>query len=341
MRIAQISTPLARTPPIGYGGTEAIVSYLTEELVALGHDVTLFATGDSVTKAQLWPWDETPVDYMPPRVISNVIDEVVYTLRAAKACAFIAEESFDIVHNHFIGPGLLNMLSVPSITTTHILLEPEYYRIYAHSHRYVSITHSQRMLAPDLNWVGTVYHGIRVEDFPFDADKDDYLLFIGAINALKCPHIAIQVAQALGMRLKIAGPVLDPVYYQKIAPFIDGHQIEYVGEANFAQKTALYKSAFALLFPLNWEEPFGLVAIEALACGTPVIAFTRGATSETIADGQVGFLVNTVDEMIAAVEKVKSISPHECRNYVKSKFNTRLMARNYIDVYAHILALQM
>lgn len=335
MKIAQISTPWRRTPPAKYGAIEALVSYLTEELVALGHEVTLFATGDSVTKARLWSLNDNPESYGTPHLSGKMANELASAVRLVDACRYISRADFDVVHNHHaFGPHLLGLLHTPVITTAHTLADS--YRIFPKDHPLVSITLRQQEQEPGLNWIGNVYYGLRIEDFPFKEAKDHYLLFIGALAPRKGPHIAIQVAQALGMHLKIAGPIADPQYYAQIAPLIDGKRIEYVGEADFAQKTSLYKHASALLFPIVWEEPFGLVLIEALACGTPVIAFARGSVPEIIADGQVGFVVNNVEEMSASVEKLKTISPLACREYVASRFDVRIMARKYLDVYERI-----
>jgi glycosyltransferase involved in cell wall biosynthesis len=335
MKIAQISTALRSTPPAKYGAVEALVSYLTEELVAQGHEVTLFATGDSVTKARLWSLNDAPESCDASHPSAKMMNELAGAVRLVDACHYIAQSRFDIVHNHHaLGPHVLDLLHTPALTTAHTL--PASYRIFPKNHPLVSITLRQQELEPGLNWIDNVYYGLRLEDFPFKAAKDDYLLFIGAIAPRKGTHTAIHVARELRMRLKIAGPIADPTYYARLASLIDGELIEYVGEADFAQKTALYKHASALLFPIAWEEPFGLVLIEALACGTPVIAFARGSVPEIIVDGEVGFAVNTLEEMIASVEKVRNISPQQCRDYIASRFDVRIMARRYLHIYERL-----
>ncbi len=334
MKIALISTPWLRTPPFKYGGTEAVVSYLTEELTDLGHDVTLFATGDSITKAKLWSWFEQPVTDF------NLLDEVLHVV---KAYEHIVQSNFDIVHNHTysIGSALLSLSPCSSLTTYHSVRTRRlwyYYSAFASNHRYVAISENQRQSMPELNWIGTIYNAIPVDLFPFSSEKDDYLLFIGKIAPWKSPHYAIQVAQRLKCRLKIAGPIHEAAYFEReIAPHIDGKMIEYVGEVDFVQKTSLYKHASALLMTGSWEEPFGMVMIEALACGTPVVAFHKGATPEIIVNGVVGYLGGDVTEVVEAVQKIRNISSHACREYVEQKFHVRTMANQYIALYQQIL----
>jgi glycosyltransferase involved in cell wall biosynthesis len=339
VKIAQISTPTLRTPPERYGGIEAVVSTLTEQLVALGHDVTLFATGDSITQGQLWSWFEKPTHNI------NFADELLHMVNAYE---YISKADFDIVHNHtlIVGPALLSLSSTPSVTTLHITQETlpamdfrSFYGAISSRHSFIALSKSQQTQMPWLNWIGQVPNAVNVADFSFEADKDDYLLFIGNILPVKGPHLAIQAAEALGYRLKIAGPTrrAQDYFEQQIEPHLDGQRIEYLGEVNFAQKVALYKHAVALLVPVDLEEPFGMVIIEALACGTPVIAFSRGAIPEIIVDGHVGFLVNDVNEMIVAIKNIKRISPYACREHVERYFSTSFMAEKYVALYHKIL----
>jgi glycosyltransferase involved in cell wall biosynthesis len=338
MRIAQIAPCWVRTPPAGYGGTEAVVSALTEQLVTLGCDVTLCATGDSITQAKLWSWFDTP------QVGYHLEDEIIHVV---KAYEHIREGDFDIVHNHtyHMGPALLSLSKIPSITTYHGAYNPAdtaFQAAFSHTHQYVSLSRRQRELLPQLNWIGTVYNAVNPSDFPFSAEKDEYLLFVGALLPWKGVHVAIQVAKELRYRLKIVGPVqqqaLATTYYeQEIAPQVDGHFIEYLGDVSFAQKVLLYQQAKALLVPLLWEEPFGMIMIEAMACGTPVIAFARGAAPEIVAHGQVGFLVNDVHEMVLAVERLKYLSPLACREHVERHFNHQLMTQRYLEIYRKVI----
>lgn len=333
MRIAQISTAWLRTPPEKYGAAEQVVSCLTEQLIDLGHEVTLFATGDSTTTGQLWSWYDTPTQS------SELIDELLHVI---KAYEYISRSHFDIVHNHTytVGPALLSLSNSPSITTLHSPRNRKrmYYNLaFANEHSYVSISQNQQKSMPEINWVGNVYNAINIDDYVLNKEKDDYLLFIGKIAPWKGTHIAIQIARSLGRRLKIAGPPWSPYFEEEIAPSLDDSLIEYVGEVNLAQKVSLYQHAAALLFPIQWEEPFGMVMIEAMACGTPVIAFRRGATSEIVLDGRVGFIVDTIEEMSDATKKLKQIAPQVCRDYVVSHFNARRMAEQYVDIYQKIL----
>ncbi|HET8843737.1 MAG TPA: glycosyltransferase family 4 protein [Ktedonobacteraceae bacterium] len=336
MKIAHISSAWIRTPPEKYGGVEVVASGLTEQLVALGHDVTLFATGDSVTQASLWSWYDRPTgsdgSFSPGSEFIQMIEAVKY----------ISRSNFDIVHNHLFsfGCALVGLLPVPTVTTFHRKINTiadliEYYN--KSSVPFVSVSKYQQTLMPQLKWVGNVYNAIKVADFPFEEKKDDYLLFLGSIQEGKGTHLAIAAAKALGHRLIIAGPKHFPRYYAQIAPEIDGQMIEYVGEVNFAQKVELYKKARALLMPINMEESFGMVLIEALACGTPVIAFDRCAASEIVADKEVGFLVKDVDEMVGAIKKIEQISPNDCRKHVERYFDVSVMAQRYIEIYQQMI----
>ena len=293
----------------------------------------MFATGDSITKAKLWSWYDTPIYNF------SLYDEIVHVV---KAFEYISQSNFDIIHNHAytFGPALLNFSSIPHVTTFHDMpYKPlmHYFEAFSSKNQYISISQSQQKAIP-LNWIGNVYNAINVADFAFEANKEEYLLFIGNVAPWKGPHLAIQVARKLQRRLKIAGPVHKADYYeQEIAPYVDGSLIEYIGEVDFAQKVSLYQNAAVLLVPISWEEPFGLVMIEALACGTPVIAFMMGAAPEIIVDGQVGFLVTNVDEMAAAVKNISKISPWKCREHVERNFDTKLMADRYIELYQKTL----
>ncbi len=338
MKIAQIAPCWVRTPPAGYGGTEAVVSYLTEQLVALGHDVTLCATGDSITQAKLWSWFETPPEGY------QLKDEMVHVV---KAYDYIREADFDIVHNHtyHMGPALLSLSTIPSVTTYHGAYDPAdtaFQAAFSPAHRYVSLSRRHQQLLPQFNWIGTVYNAVNPAAFPFAADKEEYLLFVGAFFPWKGPHLAIQAAKALRYPLKMVGPVqhldLARTYYeQEIAPQVDGHLVDYLGEVSFARKVSLYQHAKALLVPLLWEEPFGMTMIEALACGTPVIAFAQGAAPEILVHGRVGYLVKDVHEMILAIERLKYLSPYACREHVERYFAPPCMAQRYCEVYRQVI----
>jgi glycosyltransferase involved in cell wall biosynthesis len=249
MKIAQISTPWTRTPPENYGGVEVVVSCLTENLVSLGHDVTLFAAGNSITSAKLWSTDEKPSVQG-----FSITDEILHVV---KSYEYIAQSDFDIIHNHTytVGQAVLSLSNLPSVSTHHCTrsLRQWYYHSAFANHRYISISHNQQKTMPGLNWVANVYNAINVGDFTFQAEKDDYLLFIGNIVPPKGTHIAVQVAKKLGRKLKLAGPYSTDYFEREIAPYIDNQLIEYVGIVNFAQKVSLYKHASALLMPIQWE----------------------------------------------------------------------------------------
>jgi glycosyltransferase involved in cell wall biosynthesis len=332
MKIAQVSSPWVSTPPRTYGGTEVIVSSLTEGLVNRGHDVTLFATHDSQTQAHLQAW-AAPAGYG-----FHFLDEILHVRQAYE---HLLKSDMEIVHNHTLqfGQAFFSLLPIPSLTTCHAHYEHKYYYAeLSRNHAFVSVSQRQQELAPELNWVGNIPHGIDVERFPFAAEKDDYLLFLGAIAPHKAPHVAIHIAKKLHRPLKLVGPIIEGFYYENfIAPHVDQDLIQYLGEADFEQKGELYKHASALLFPTSCEEAFGLVMIEALACGTPVIAYINGATPEVIAHKKVGFLVDNPQDMLASVSKCKSISPYECRQYVEQHFNAQLMVERYLEVYEKLI----
>jgi len=337
MKIALISTCWSKTPPTdGYGGTEWVVSYLAEQLVELGHDVTLFATGNSETKADKWYWYDEPT----PDFLIN--DEIVHV---TKAYEFIRQSNFDFIHNHtyHVGPALLSLSDMPSVSTFHVGYHPKmvnFYKAFCNLHGMVSISLYQQQLMPTINWVGNVHNSVNVADFDFSAKKEEYLLFIGIIAEHKGPHLAIRAARAFRRPLIIAGPTREyarEFLEREILPYVDGDQIKYVGEVNFEQKVKLYKNASALLVPISRDEPFGMVMIESLACGTPVIAFRKGAVPEIIVDGQVGFVVEEGDELVSAIQKLDRISPYKCRDHVEHNFNARGMAEKYLQMYEKVI----
>ena len=342
MKILQIAPLWESVPPSAYGGTEAVVSVLTEELVRRGHEVTLCASGDSRTRAEL-----LSVYPRSLRTASDLQDPWPYAwLHSALALREASE--FDIVHNHAgeVTMAMAHLVpDIPMLTTMHCLITPDTKFIWdRYPGYYNTISMSQRRTMPPLasgHYVGVVYNAIDVSSFPYEEHKEDYLLFLSRISVDKMPHLAVEVARRTGRRLIIAGKVdrVDQQYFDSVlAPLIDGKQIQFVGEADARRKRELFSKAYCLVLPLSWEEPFGLVMIEAMACGTPVISFGRGSTPEVVIDGETGYIVRNVDEMAEAVQKVDRISPRRCRQHVEDNFDARIMADRYLQAYQRIIA---
>ncbi len=341
MRILQVAPLWETVPPPAYGGTEAVVYTLVEELVRRGHEVTLCASGDSQTSAQL--------QAIYPRSLRTATDlesKTPYSWQHAALSLRDARE-YDIVHNH--GGEEVMALShlipdVPMLSTMHCLITPDTKFIWdRYPGYYNTISWSQRRLMPEVSggtFAGVVYNGIDVSSFPFQEEKDNYLLCLARISPDKAPHLAVEVARRTGRRLIIAGKV-DPAdlnfFVTVVAPLIDGDQVVFVGEADSRMKRELYRNAYCVLAPIIWDEPFGLVPVEAMACGTPVIAFGRGAVPELVRHGETGFVVDTLDEMTAAVDRVPEIDPRACREHVARKFDAPVMAEDYLRVYEAIL----
>ncbi|CAH1670617.1 MAG: glycosyltransferase family 4 protein [Chelatococcus sp.] len=341
LRIAQIA-PLAECcPPRLYGGTERIVSFLTEELVRLGHDVTLFASGDSRTRAKLVPCTD-----MALRLNPAVRDPIPYHMIMLDQVRRRAEE-FDILHFHVdvLHAPLVSAFASRTVTTLHGRLDlPDlvpFYRAFPEL-PLISISDAQRRPMPPVNWVGTVPHGVPVDRLPFVSEPaGDYLAFLGRISPEKRPDRAIAIAAGSGMPLKIAAKVdkVDQAYWDEvIAPLIAVHpNVSFIGEINDEQKPAFLGNARALLFPIDWPEPFGLVMIEAMACGTPVIAFGSGSVPEVIDDGVSGFIVHDVDQAVEAVSHLNHLSRSRVRETFLRRFTVEHMARAYVTIYRGLL----
>lgn len=342
MRIAQVAPLWERVPPPAYGGTELVVSLLTDELVRRGHDVTLFATADSMTLAHLQPGSPqamrlagvTPTEYQS------------YDLMQLTRVAELANQ-FDVIHFHVDAVALpfANLLKTPSVHTIHGILAPHVEPLFAqHKHQnFVSISDSQRRNDLGLTYVSTVYNGIDPSTYEFHAEPDQespYLAFFGRISPEKGPQLAIELAKRTGWKLIMAGKVdrADQAFYeQEVKPLIDGEQIVYIGEANHAQKSEIMGKAVATLCMLTWEEPFGLVMPESMVCGTPVIAMARGSAPELIAHEKSGFLCNTMDEAVAAVHRIREIDRRTCRDHVVQNFSHRRMVDGYEAVYRKLI----
>lgn len=341
MRIAQIAPLWEQVPPPAYGGIELVVSLLTDELVRRGHEVTLFASGDSQTIANLesvYPkalrLDDTVKEYG--------VYEMLHLSRVYEQAA-----DFDIIHSH-VGCAALPysqlIKTTPTVHTLHGVFTPDNRKLYHYARKqpYISISDSQRDPSVELNCVATVYNGINVDSFKFHETPDNppYLAFLGRLSPEKGPHHAIEIAKRTGIPLKMAGKidVVDREFYaQEIEPHVDGEFIQFLGEANHIQKNELMGRAIATLFPITWREPFGLVMVEALASGSPLIAMPLGSVPEVVADGQVGFLCNTVDECVDAVKRIDTIDRATCRRYVYERFSAASMTNGYEAVYQKVL----
>jgi len=339
MRIAQLAPLAEAVPPKLYGGTERVVSWLTEELVDMGHDVTLFASGDSITNALLEACSLQALRLDPihrdPMLSYGV------------ALARIADQAsqFDVVHSHidWVHVALLRCLGVPFVTTLHGRLDlPDLNGCFENCFAgapFVSISNAQRAPLPQAHWAGTVYHGLPKNLLKPNFAPEGYLAFLGRIAPEKGPETAIRLARAAGIPLKIAAKVdkVDQAYFEtKVSPLIDGKDIEFVGEIDESQKAPFLGNAAALLFPITWPEPFGLVVIEAMACGTPVIAFRCGSVPELIEDGVTGFVVDSYRDTLSAIDRVAVINRRTVRAAFERRFTARRMAEDYIRLYESI-----
>jgi glycosyltransferase involved in cell wall biosynthesis len=338
LRIAQISPLTEAVPPKLYGGTERVISWLTEELVGLGHKVTLFASGDSVTSAQLEPMWPTAL-----RLDGSVRDPNALHMSMIEQVCRRAKE-FDLLHFHldYYPFSAMSRQSTPFLTTLHGRLDlPEQQPVFStfSTVPIVSISNAQRRPAPNARWVGTVHHGMP-EDLlrPVPADPT-YLAFLGRISPEKRVDRAIHIAERCGLPLKIAAKVdvVDHDYFETIRPLLAKPHVEFLGEISDAQKSDFLSRAVALIVPIDWPEPFGLVMIEALACGTPVVAFNRGAAPELIEDGVTGFIVEDETSAVGALRHVSQLSRTVVRQRFEERFTARRMAKDYLELYRDLL----
>ncbi len=339
MRIAQIAPLTEAVPPMLYGGTERVISWLTEELVELGHDVSLFASGDSITAARLepmWPrslrLDGTVRD---PNALHMAMIEQVFR-RASQ---------FDIMHFHldYYAFSLMSRQATPFVTTLHGRLDlPEHHPVFATfpSVPLVSISNAQRRPIPTANWVATVHHGLPENLLRPQPARPSYLAFLGRISPEKRVDAAIRIAQRCGLPLKIAAKVdrADADYFNEvIRPLLEAPGVEFIGEIGDDRKKVFLSGAIALLVPIDWPEPFGLVMIEAMACGLPVVAFNRGSVAEIVEDGVTGFIVEDETSAVGAVHEVASLSRSAIRTRFEQRFTARRMAQDYLDLYRRLI----
>jgi len=338
LRIAMVAPPWYELPPRAYGGIEAMVSDLTTALVRRGHTVTLIGAGRA----------DTPADYVatypeaPSSRIGEPLPEVVH---AAAAAATLASLDVDIVHDHSLaGPLTAASRTAPTLVTVHGAIDDdlgEFYRRLGGAVSLAAISGSQRGSASDLNWAGVVHNAVDAASFPYRADKEDWLLWLGRFSPDKGAHLAIDAARTAGRRILLAGKLTEPSEHDYFSRFVRprlGADAEYVGEADAARKRDLLSRARCLLFPIQWEEPFGLVMIEAMACGTPVVTLRRGAAPEVVVDGVTGFVRTSPDELPDAVERAGDLDPRACRAHVERHFDVSVMAEGYERLYRQVIA---
>ena len=337
MKIAVVAPVWVRVPPEQYGGIEIVINLTVEEQVRQGADITMFATGDAITGAKL--------RYIYPKAVGFASGHQSFP-EGHVAWAFSQAGEFDLVHNHagVAGIAMARLIDTPVVTTLHnnyfVPENPVFFEQNKSNQFFVPISDAQKREIPGLNFTRTVYNAIDINKYPFVEKKEDFLLSLGNLWEVKGHDTAIAVAKKLGMKLIIAGK-LDPkgeeFFNTKVKPHIDGEQIIFEGQISQERKMELFGKAKAFLFPIRWEEPFGLVMTEAMACGTPVIAFRHGSVPEVIKDGETGFIVDDADGMAEAVLKVSQISPRACRAHVETEFSPRRMADGYMDAYAEVL----
>ncbi len=340
MKIAQVAPLYESVPPKFYGGTERVVSWLTEALVQQGHEVTLFASGDSVTQAEL-----VPVTRQSLRLDKGCVDQIAHHILELEI-VFENASRFDIIHwhNDYLHFPLSKRSSMPQVTTLHGRMDiPDLVPLY-HAFRnmpVVSISNAQRKPLPWLNWQGTVYHGLAENQFTLHSQPGKYLAYIGRISPEKRVDRAIEIARRAGMSLKLAAKVdrVDRDYFQEnIEPLIRQEPlVEYIGEISDAEKDEFLGNAYALLFPIEWPEPFGLAMIEAMACGTPTIAYPRGSVPEVLDAGVTGFLVESIDEAVKALERVPTLNRPRVRRVFEKRFTSARMARDYVAIYERLV----
>jgi len=334
MKIAILSPVAWRTPPRKYGPWEQVASNITEGLIENGIDVTLFATGDSITKGKLEYICERP--YSEDAEADPKVWECLHISHLMEQA-----DKFDLIHNNFDFLPLTysHLIRTPMVTTIHGFSSQKIlsvYKKYNSTNHYVSVSNSDR--SPELDYTATVYNGINTDEFTFHSEPTDYLLFFGRIHPEKGTSESIQIAKQSGRKLIISGLIQHQEYFDsKIKPFINDDDIVYVGNSEPKERDKLLGEAYALLHPISFKEPFGLSVAESMLCGTPVIAFNKGAMPELILDGKTGFLVNSIDEAVHSVNNIRSINRKYCREYAASKFSRQKMIEGYLEVYKNVL----
>ena len=340
MRIAQLAPLAESVPPKLYGGTERVVAWLVDELVDQGHDVTLFASGDSRTRGELHPVWPRALRLGGKGVDPNSACAVLLEAVAKRAA------DFDVIHSHidWLALPLLGRLGVPFLTTMHGRLDlpglPDVIREFPNA-GLISISDHQRLPLPGANWLGTIQHGLPVDLLRPSFEQGSYLAFLGRLTSEKGPEDAIRIARAAGKPLRIAAkiPRAETVYFKKrLEPHIDGEKVQLVGEVDETRKQPFLADAIALLFPIDWPEPFGLVMIEAMACGTPVIAYRSGSVPEVVENGVTGFIVESEEDAVAAVSKIRLLDRKVIRQRFEQRFSSRRMAGEYEGQYQKLIS---
>jgi glycosyltransferase involved in cell wall biosynthesis len=338
LHIAMVAPPYFRVPPVAYGGIEGVVADLVDALVGRGHEVTLIGAGRRGTKAQRFIATN---DGGSADRLGELMPELVH---AARAAAIVDMLDADVVHDHTVaGPLTAWGRLAPTVVTAHGPVTGErgdFYRAIGGAVRLIAISHAQRSAAPDLPWTATVHNAIRAETFPFCTDKQDYVLFLGRFHPEKAPHLAIDAARAAGIPIVLAGKCSEPIehaYYRREIEPRTGPGVTIFGVADATAKRALLARAACLLFPIAWDEPFGLVMIEAMVCGTPVVALRRGAVPELVLHGQTGIIVDHPADLPDAIAEARHLDPALCRKHVETGFTVEVMAASYEAVYRQAL----
>lgn len=347
MKIAMVAPPWFRIPPEGYGGIEVIAGLLADGLVGKGHEVTLFTVSSSSTKARMFSvFDGEMKSYLNGQPQGLLITALTHTLASYME---ISKGDYDIIHDHTWKEGLGSaaFMGTPIIHTIHGLMNEETIRFYSLFKDYpgiyfVTISNYQQARLPGLNYTATVYNGIDLPRYPYSEDKEDFFFYMGGLNEAKAPHLACEVAEKLGKKLILAGTIHGEQERSYFDQYVKPHlsdDISYIGELGHwsDEKMRLFSRARGYLHPIQWDEPFGIVMAEAMACGTPVVTFKRGSTPEIIDHGVTGFVVETMEEFIDAVEHVDEISPRACRERAENMFTARGMVDNYERAYMKVL----
>ena len=337
MRVAVVAPPWYEVPPDGYGGTEMLCASLVDGLIGRGHEVTLLAAGRDLTRARMIRTFERP-----PDGLGGPDHMAVELLHAVAVARSLRDLDVDIVHDHTSTAALSALVrDVPTVVTAHLpAVGPQADLYRAARLPLIAISDDQRARSPDLRWASTIHNAIEVESYPFREDKEDFALFLGRIHPQKAPHLAIDACRAIGLPLVVAGKCSEPVeqeYFEDaIAPRL-GRDVEYVGVAGRLAKRDLLSRAAALIFPILWDEPFGLVMVEAMACGTPVVALRRGAVTELVTDGVTGVICDDPRELPGALEAARELDPRKCRDDAEQRFDVPLMTSRYEAAFSRVL----